>query len=114
MHRERDPWTDVSPEVCDEARELAGEVIRRMLVWTADAPTMLDRGLRATVALHCLRPDRIANARPRWRSGSANSAIRPCAGERVQVADGRQRTTMSKECQPHHPNPIPPVSSRTS
>lgn len=57
MHRERDHWKDVSPEVCDEARELAGEVIRRMLVWTADAPTMLDRGLRATVALHCLRPD---------------------------------------------------------
>lgn len=61
MHREQDPWANVSPEVCAEAQELAGEVIRRMLVWTADAPTMLDRGLRATVALHCLRPDLIGS-----------------------------------------------------
>ena len=30
-----------------------------MLVWIADAPTMVDRGLRATVALNCLRPDLI-------------------------------------------------------
>ena len=61
MHREQNRWKDVSPEVGAEARELAGEVIRRMLVWTADAPTMLDRGLRATVALHCLRPDLIGS-----------------------------------------------------
>jgi hypothetical protein len=59
MPPDHDPWLHADEEVCDEARELAGEVIRRMLVWFADAPTMLDRGLRATVALHCLRPDLI-------------------------------------------------------
>ena len=51
--------SDSSPDARDEAREIAGEVIRRMLIWIADAPTLLDRGLRATVALHCLRPDLI-------------------------------------------------------
>ena len=52
-------FSDVHHETRDDARELAGEVIRWVLVWMADAPTMLDRGLRATVALHCLRPDLI-------------------------------------------------------
>lgn len=61
MTPETDPWLHASEEACDEARELAGEVIRGMLVWIADAPTMIDRGLRATVALHCLRPDLIGS-----------------------------------------------------
>jgi hypothetical protein len=33
-----------------------------MLLWIADAPTLIDRGLRATVALKCLRPDLIKSA----------------------------------------------------
>jgi hypothetical protein len=49
-----------APHVIDESHALATEVIRRLLVWMADAPTLLDRGLRATVALHCLRPDLLA------------------------------------------------------
>lgn len=61
MRPEEDFWPHSNDEVCDEASELAGEVIRRMLVWIADAPTMIDRGLRATVALHCLRPDLIGS-----------------------------------------------------
>ena len=45
-----------------EARELALEVICRLLLWLADAPTLEDRGLRVTVALFCVRPDLINGA----------------------------------------------------
>lgn len=59
-----DPRTS-SPEKADagaDVRELAGEVIRQFLIWIADAPTMLERGLRASVALSCLRPDLLDGA----------------------------------------------------
>lgn len=59
MKPEPDRWPDVGHEVRELAHDLAAEVIRRTLIWIADAPTMIDRGLRATVALHCLRPDLI-------------------------------------------------------
>ena len=42
-----------------EGRDLALEVIRRLLIWIADASTFEDRGLRASVALYCVRPDLI-------------------------------------------------------
>ena len=42
-----------------EARELTREVICRLLLWMADAPTLEDRGLRASVVLYCVRPDLI-------------------------------------------------------
>jgi len=42
-----------------EARELALEVICRLLLWMGDAPTLEDRGLRTSVALYCVRPDLI-------------------------------------------------------
>jgi hypothetical protein len=42
-----------------EARALALEVICRLLLWMADAPTLEDRGLRTSVALYCIRPDLI-------------------------------------------------------
>ena len=45
-----------------EARELALEVVCRLLIWMADAPTIEDRGLRASVALYCVRPDLINGA----------------------------------------------------
>ena len=45
----------VDPRV--EARALALEVICRLLIWVADAATVEARGLRATVALYCVRPD---------------------------------------------------------
>ena len=45
-----------------EARELAREAICRFLLWTGDAPTMADRGLRTSVALYCLRPDLVDGA----------------------------------------------------
>ena len=40
-----------------EARALALEVICRLLIWIADASSIEDRGLRASVALYCVRPD---------------------------------------------------------
>ncbi len=45
----------VDPRV--EARALALEVICRLLIWIADGDTVEARGLRATVALYCIRPD---------------------------------------------------------
>ncbi len=42
-----------------EARALATEVIRRLLIWMADGRTLEERGLRASVALYCIRPDLI-------------------------------------------------------
>jgi hypothetical protein len=45
-----------------EAREIAIEAIRRLLIWMSDGPTLDDRGLRATVALYCVRPDLIRGA----------------------------------------------------
>jgi hypothetical protein len=45
----------VDPRV--EARALALEVVCRLALWMADAPTIEDRGLRASVVLFCVRPD---------------------------------------------------------
>lgn len=42
-----------------EARTIALEVICRLMIWIADATTFEDRGLRASVALYCVRPDLI-------------------------------------------------------
>lgn len=42
--------------------ELAREAICRFLLWTGDAPTLADRGLRTSVALYCLRPDLVNGA----------------------------------------------------
>ncbi len=50
----------VDPRV--EARALALEVICRLLLWMADAPTLEDRGLRTSVALYCVRPDLLDGA----------------------------------------------------
>jgi hypothetical protein len=42
-----------------EARALTLEIVCRLLLWMADAPTIEDRGLRASAALYCIRPDLI-------------------------------------------------------
>ncbi len=42
-----------------EARKMASDVICRLLIWMADGRTLEDRGLRACVALYCIRPDLI-------------------------------------------------------
>lgn len=46
---------EIDPRV--EARALALEVICRLLLWMADAPTLEDRGLHTSVALFVVRPD---------------------------------------------------------
>lgn len=38
---------------------MASDVICLLLIWMADGRTLEDRGLRATVALYCIRPDLI-------------------------------------------------------
>jgi len=40
-----------------EARNLAGHVIARLLIWMSEADSLQERGVRATVALYCIRPD---------------------------------------------------------
>lgn len=41
---------------------LASYAICRLLIWIADGRTLEDRGLRACVALFCVRPDLIDGA----------------------------------------------------
>lgn len=45
----------VDPKV--EARALALEVITHLLIWMSEGTTLEQRGLRAVVALRCIRPD---------------------------------------------------------
>ena len=45
-----------------EARFLALEVVCRLFIWMAEGGTLEERGLRATVALYCVRPDLIDQA----------------------------------------------------
>ena len=40
-------------------RTMASDVICRLLIWMADGRTLEDRGLRASIALYCIRPDLI-------------------------------------------------------
>ena len=45
-----------------EALAMATHVICRLLIWMADGRTLEARGLRASVALFCIRPDLIDDA----------------------------------------------------
>lgn len=45
-----------------EVRTQAVEVICRLLIWIADGRTVHDRGLRASIALYCTRPDLLGDA----------------------------------------------------
>lgn len=42
-----------------EGRVLALEVVSRLLIWMAEGASLEERGVRATVALYCIRPDLI-------------------------------------------------------
>jgi len=50
------------PAQKDDGRELAREVLRRFLIWMAEGATLEERGLRASVALWCIRPDLLNDA----------------------------------------------------
>ena len=45
-----------------EARAMVLVVVCRLFIWMAEGPTLEERGLRATVALYCVRPDLINQA----------------------------------------------------
>ena len=45
-----------------EARFLASEVVCRLLIWMSEGASLEERGVRATVALYCIRPDLIGEA----------------------------------------------------
>jgi len=45
-----------------EARALALEVVCRLFIWMAEAPSLEERGVRATVVLYCVRPDLVDEA----------------------------------------------------
>lgn len=42
-----------------EARAMVLEVVCRLFIWMSEGITLEERGLRATVALYCVRPDLI-------------------------------------------------------
>ena len=46
----------------NESRAIALEAVCRLFIWMSEGPTLEDRGLRATVALYCVRPDLIKRA----------------------------------------------------
>lgn len=45
-----------------EARFLALEVVCRLLIWMAEGESLDERGVRATIALWCIRPDLVSEA----------------------------------------------------
>lgn len=45
-----------------EARFLALEVVCRLFIWMAEGESLDERGVRATVALWCIRPDLVSEA----------------------------------------------------
>ena len=62
MSAETDPFFSEPTNPQQYARELATEVASRLLIWMADGRTVHDRGLRASIALYCIRPDLIEGA----------------------------------------------------
>lgn len=51
------PFLDEPAELQIEARKIATEAMSRLLIWMTDGRTLERRGLRASVALYCVRPD---------------------------------------------------------
>ena len=62
MKTTEDSFFAVPSDPRHEARALALEVICRLLIWIAESATREERGLRATVALYCVRPDLLEEA----------------------------------------------------
>jgi hypothetical protein len=57
----RDPFFAEPGDIRAEARTQAVEAMSRLLVWMAEGQNIAQRGLRATVALYCVRPDLLEN-----------------------------------------------------
>ena len=72
-----------------EARFLASEVVCRLLIWMSEGASLEERGVRATVALYCIRPDLIGEATLEEigdMSGRSKQAVH-------QLADSFRETT---------------------
>ena len=72
-----------------EARFLASEVVCRLLIWMSEGVSLEERGVRATVALYCIRPDLIGEATLEeigHMSGRSKQAVH-------QLADSFRETT---------------------
>jgi hypothetical protein len=61
-HTTYDAFFNEPIDIKQEARSMATEVIRHLLIWMADGRTAAERGLRASVALYCIRPDLVNGA----------------------------------------------------
>ena len=72
-----------------EARFLASEVVCRLLIWMSEGASLEERGVRAIVALYCIRPDLIGEATLEeigHMSGRSKQAVH-------QLADSFRETT---------------------
>ncbi|RRJ96386.1 hypothetical protein Ga0100231_021130 [Opitutaceae bacterium TAV4] len=62
MKNNDDSFFEEPADPKQEARFLALEVISRLLIWMAEADSLEERGVRATVVLYCVRPDLIGDS----------------------------------------------------
>jgi hypothetical protein len=62
MKTPTDPFFAEPADVVVAARALTLEVASRLFIWMNEGPTLHERGVRATVALYCIRPDLIPEA----------------------------------------------------
>ena len=62
MTPEADHFFSEPENLQQDVRRMASEVACRMLIWMADGRTLHERGLRASIALYCIRPDLINGA----------------------------------------------------
>ena len=62
MKTNHDSFFSEPVDSTQEARFLASEVVCRLLIWMSEAASLEERGVRATVALYCVRPDLITEA----------------------------------------------------
>jgi hypothetical protein len=62
MRTKNDSFFSEPVDPKQEARFLALEVVCRLFIWIAEGMSLEERGVRATVALYCVRPDLINEA----------------------------------------------------
>jgi hypothetical protein len=62
MKNNNDSFFAESVDPKQEARHLTLEVVCRLFIWMAEGSSLEERGVRATVALWCVRPDLISEA----------------------------------------------------
>lgn len=92
MNANDDPFFAEPIDVRCEARRLAAEAVCRLLIWMAEGTNLEERGLRATVALYCVRADLINGATLEQigdRSGRSRQAIHKLAAS-FRVTTGLQ------------------------